>query len=435
LVADFPGLTRDRLYGYCSTAHGSAVIVDTGGLSGNADPMSVLMARQVDLAIVEADVVVLLVEASAGVTPGDMAIAESLRKSGKNVIVAVNKAEGLAAAETAAEFWSLGMGEPQVISALRGDRVNSLIDLAVSSCGESDTTVTTPEVPNGLRIAVVGRPNVGKSTLINRYLGEDRLLASDQAGTTRDSIYVPFSVQDTDYVLVDTAGIRRRSKVTEGVEKFSIVKSLAAIESADAVMLLLDAHEGVTEQDVSLAGLVLERGRALTLGINKWDGLSRSERNELRNELDRRLPFLDYVDRQYISAVHGSNVYDLLDSATRSAACAVSELPTSRLTALLASAIETHPPPLVRGRRPKLSYAHQGGRNPPVIVIHGNQTDRLPDSYRRYLVNFFRSAFRLVGTPLRLQLVNGRNPFAGRRNKLTPRQVKKRNRLRKYVKR
>jgi len=435
LVADFPGLTRDRLYGYCSTAHGSAVIVDTGGLSGNADPMSVLMARQVDLAIVEADVVVLLVEASAGVTPGDIAIAESLRKSGKNLIVAVNKAEGLAAAETAAEFWSLGMGEPQVISALRGDRVNSLIDLAVSSCDESDATVTTPEVPNGLRIAVVGRPNVGKSTLINRYLGEERLLASDQAGTTRDSIYVPFSVQDTDYVLVDTAGIRRRSKVTEGVEKFSIVKSLAAIESADAVMLLLDAYEGVTEQDVSLAGLVLERGRALTLGINKWDGLSRSERNELRNELDRRLPFLDYVDRQYISAVHGSNVYDLLGSATRSAACAVAELPTSRLTALLASAIEAHPPPLVRGRRPKLSYAHQGGRNPPVIVIHGNQTNRLPDSYRRYLVNYFRSAFHLVGTPLRLQLVNGRNPFAGRRNRLTPRQEKKRKRLRKYVKR
>ncbi len=430
LVADFPGLTRDRMYGYCTTARGAAVIIDTGGVSGAGDTMSVLMARQVEQAVDEADIVIFMVEANAGVTPGDTAIADSLRKSGKQVILAVNKAEGLPAAETAADFWSLGMGEPQVISAARGDRVSQLIDAAIADCASGSLETPDTAVPSGLRIAVVGRPNVGKSTLINRYLGTERLLASAEAGTTRDSIYVPFSVDDNKYVLVDTAGIRRRAKVEEGVEKFSVVKSLAAIEAADAVMLLLDAREGVTEQDVSLAGLVLERGRALTLGINKWDGLTNAAKNELRRELDRRLPFLDFVEQHYISALHGTNIYDLLKSSTRSAECAVIEMPTSRLTKLLLSATEAHPPPLVRGRRPKLSYAHQGGRNPPVVVVHGNQTERLPDSYRRYLVNYFRSAFKLVGTPMRLEVVTGRNPFAGRRNRLTPRQERRRKRVR-----
>jgi GTP-binding protein len=332
--------------------------------------------------------------------------------------------------ETAAEFWSLAMGEPHVISAVRGDRVNALLETAAGLCAADSESAEVPDVPSGLRIAVVGRPNVGKSTLINRYVGEERLLASDQAGTTRDSIFVPFHSDDTDYVLVDTAGIRRKSKVEAGVEKFSVVKSLAAIESAAAVILLIDAHEGVTEQDVSLAGLVLERGRALALGINKWDGLSNPERKALRLELDRRLPFLDYVERHFISAKHGSNIHELLAAATRAADCAVRAMPTSQLTRLLASATESHPPPLVRGRRPKLSYAHQGGRNPPVIVLHGNQTGRLPDSYRRYLINYFRKAFKLSGTPLRLELVAARNPFAGKRNTLTPRQIKRRQRVR-----
>jgi GTP-binding protein len=430
LVADFPGLTRDRLYGYCHLPGGAAVVIDTGGLSGDQDAMSVLMARQVELAVDEADVVIFLVEASAGVTPLDQEIAELLRRSGKAVILAVNKAEGLAPEETAAEFWSLAMGEPHVISAVRGDRVNALLETAAGLCAADSESAEVPDVPSGLRIAVVGRPNVGKSTLINRYVGEERLLASDQAGTTRDSIFVPFHSDDTDYVLVDTAGIRRKSKVEAGVEKFSVVKSLAAIESAAAVILLIDAHEGVTEQDVSLAGLVLERGRALALGINKWDGLSNPERKALRLELDRRLPFLDYVERHFISAKHGSNIHELLAAATRAADCAVRAMPTSQLTRLLASATESHPPPLVRGRRPKLSYAHQGGRNPPVIVLHGNQTGRLPDSYRRYLINYFRKAFKLSGTPLRLELVAARNPFAGKRNTLTPRQIKRRQRVR-----
>ena len=433
LVADFPGLTRDRLYGYIRGAEGTAVVIDTGGLSGETDAMSSLMARQVQLAVDEADVVAFLVEAGAGLTPADATIAEQLRRSGKPVLLTVNKAEGQQADTVAAEFWELGMGEPLAISAARGDRTGELVTRALALC--PTPRAAAPVMPGGTRIAVVGRPNVGKSTLINRYLGEERLVALDEAGTTRDSIYVPFESKGHRYVLVDTAGIRRRSKVDRDIEKFSIVKSLAAIEESDAVMVLLDAHEGITEQDVSLIGLVLERGRALTVGVNKWDGLSSAERRVIEKELDRRLPFLDFVDLHYISAQHGSNIYDLLASAHRAAECAYAELPTSRLTQLLEGAVESHPPPVVRGRRIKLSYAHQGGRNPPVVVIHGNQTERLPGSYRRYLTSIFRKAFDLRGAPLRLELVSGANPFAGKRNRLTPRQVRRRKRVRSRNKR
>jgi GTP-binding protein len=429
LVADYPGLTRDRLYGFCRSDAGAAVIIDTGGLSGDQDEMSVLIARQVELAVAEADVVVFLLEAT-GITSTDEVIAGLLRRSGKRVVIAVNKAEGLAAELTAAEFWSLGMGEPSVISASRGDRVNELLRNVLAQCPSSEADTEAPAVPRGTRIAVVGRPNVGKSTLINRYIGEERLVATEQAGTTRDSIYVPFESNGQQYILIDTAGIRRRSKIKETVEKFSIVKALQAIEEADAVMVLLDAHEGIAEQDVSLIGLVLERGRAMTLGVNKWDGLSSSERAALRREIDRKLPFLDFVERHNISARHGSNIYDLLESAVRGAECAWKEMPTSKMTQVLIDAVNEHPPPLVRSRRIKLSYAHQGGRNPPVVVVHGNQTERLPISYRRYLINRFRKVFRLTGTPIRLELVSSKNPFAGRRNRLTPRQVKSRERIR-----
>ncbi len=387
------------------------------------------MARQVELAVDEADVVLFLVEAGAGLTAADQTIAGLLRRSGKDVILVVNKAEGLPPDETAAEFWELGMGEPQVISAERGDRVRDLLQLAFAHCPQYETAA--PAVLEGVRIVVVGRPNVGKSTLINRYLGEERLVTQNEAGTTRDSIYVPFESDGQNYVLIDTAGIRRRARVTETIEKFSVVKSLQAIDEADAVMVLIDAREGVTEQDVSLIGLVVERGRALTIGINKWDGLSSAARGKLRADLDRRLPFLDFVDQHPISAKHGSNIYDLLDSAKRAAECAYVDMPSGRLSEVLAAAVTAHPPPLVRGRRIKLNYAHQGGRNPPIVVIHGNQTERLPLSYRRYLATQFRKAFRLRGAPLRIRLVTGSNPYAGRRNKLTPRQERKRARLRK----
>ncbi|MDP2324693.1 MAG: GTPase, partial [Gammaproteobacteria bacterium] len=270
----------------------------------------------------------------------------------------------------------------------------------------------------------------GKSTLINRYLGEERLLTSDEAGTTRDSIQVPFSHENQDFVLVDTAGIRRKARVDEMIERFSIVKSLQALEEADAVLLLLDARVGVTEQDVSLIGLVLERGRALAIGINKWDRLPTDQREEVRTALDRRLPFLDFADIHYISALHGTAIYDLLGSGRRAADAAVRDLPTPDLNRVLKDAVQAYPAPMAHRSRVRLTYAHQGGRRPPLIVIHGNQTDAVPQSYRRYLVGCFRKAFRLRGTPIRIEFRTGKNPFAGRRNKLTPRQVKRRERVR-----
>lgn len=431
-MADFPGLTRDRLHGFCRSEYGSAIVIDTGGLGGDEDEVSQLMARQVELAVDEADAVLFMVEAGTGATAADENIASLLRRSGKQVVLVVNKAEGLPADETAAEYWELGMGEPHVISAERGDRVKALLQTAFELCPQHEDAAAP--LMEGVRIAVVGRPNVGKSTLINRYLGEERLVTQDEAGTTRDSIYIPFESNDRKYVLIDTAGIRRRARVTETIEKFSVVKSLKAIDEADAVMVLLDGQQGISEQDVSLVGLVIERGRALTIGINKWDGLSNAERGKLRSDLDRRLPFLDFVDTHTISAKHGSNIYNLLKSASRAAQCALVDMPSSRLSQVLADAVDAHPPPMVRGRRIKLSYAHQGGRNPPVVVVHGNQTERLPLSYKRYLVNQVRSAFKLRGAPVRLQLVTGSNPYAGKRNKLTPRQERKRSRLRKVRK-
>ncbi|MDJ0927794.1 MAG: ribosome biogenesis GTPase Der [Gammaproteobacteria bacterium] len=435
LVADYPGLTRDRLYGFASLGDGGAIVIDTGGLTVSAAGLDQDMSRQVGLAVAEADVVIVLVDGFDGVTPDDARVVDLIRRSGKNAVLAVNKSEGQPPAEAVAEFFALGLGEPEAISATRGDGVDRLLD-RVSELLPADLLADArrPEL-TGTRIAVVGRPNVGKSTLINRFLGEERLITQDEAGTTRDSIAVPFSLDERDYVLVDTAGIRRRARVEQMVEKFTIVKSLQAVEEADAVIVLVDAREGVTEQDVSLIGLILERGRALTLGVNKWDGLPESRRAEIRRELDRRLPFLDFIDVHYVSAKHGSNIVDLLRSAARAAQAALRELPTPRLNDVLQAAVQAHPPPVVRRSRVKLSYAHQGGRRPPVIVIHGNQTARLPGSYRRYLVNCFRKAFRLKGTPIRLQLRTGANPFAGRRNKLTPRQQRRRQRVRRHGRR
>jgi GTP-binding protein len=286
-----------------------------------------------------------------------------------------------------------------------------------------------------LQIAVIGRPNVGKSTLINRLIGEDRLVVFDQPGTTRDSVTVPFERDGHRYELVDTAGVRRKARVHEAIEKFSIVKALQAMEQAQVVIAVFDAREGVTEQDVSLMGLVVERGRALVVAANKWDGLTQEQKRKVRDQLDRRLPFLDFAEQHTISALHGTGVGDLLPAARRAFKAATKDLPTNELTRVLEDAVREHQPPLVRGRRIRLRYAHQGGRNPPVIVIHGNQTERLPEAYRRYLINRFRKVFRLKGTPVRLQLKTGDNPYKGRRNKLTPRQERKRKRLMRHAKR
>lgn len=440
LVADFAGLTRDRIYGYATLAGRRFIAIDTGGLGGDpgADGVALkaLIERQVAYAIDEADVVVLLVEAAAGPLPDDHGIVERLRKSGKPVVLAINKAEGREPLQLAASFYELGLGEPIAISAQQGDRLGLLgqrvSDAVPEPGGDAGPAADASAGPAlaGTRLAVIGRPNVGKSTLINRYLGEDRLLTSDEAGTTRDTIQVSFQHDDRDYVLWDTAGIRRKARVDELIERFSIVKSLQALEEADAVLVLIDARQGVTVQDVSLIGLALERGRALTIGINKWDRLPNDQRAQVRRDLDRRLPFLDFADVHFISALHGTAIYDLLESGRRAAEAAVRELPTPRLNQVLKEAVQAYPTPVVNRRRIRLTYAHQGGRRPPLIVIHGNQTDALPDNYRRYLTGSFRKAFRLQGTPIRLELRTGKNPFAGRRNQLTPRQVKRRERVR-----
>jgi GTP-binding protein len=433
LVADYPGLTRDRLYGFTHPGLPPFIVVDTGGLTGDSDDMSRLMDRQVDLAVAEADVVLLLVDGLDGLTAGDEYVANRVRKTGTKIILVVNKAERRDASQLVPDFYSLGLDDPSVISADRGDGVAAMVERLMRQLPASDPG-ERGAAPAGMKIAVVGRPNVGKSTLVNRLVGEDRVLMADHAGTTRDSIYVPFEIDGKPYVLVDTAGIRRRAKVNETIEKFSVVKALQAIDDSDSVIVLLDARDGITDQDVSLIGLVIQRGRALAVGVNKWDGLRGYDRGQIHSELDRKLPFLDFVDIHFVSALHGSDIRTLLLSATKAGEAALKDLPTKQLNDVLADAVLAHPTPLVKGRRVKLTYAHQGGKRPPVIVLHGNQTDRLPESYRRYLIKTFRKVFRLKGTPIRLQLKTGDNPFAGIRNKLTPRQTRKRDRLKSFTK-
>ncbi len=435
LVADYPGLTRDRQYGFGKLGPVPYIAIDTGGVAGGEEGIHELMVDQTIRALQEADVAMIMVDGRSGLTAADEHVAELARKHAKKTFLVVNKSEGLDQVIAGGEFHGLGMGEPLAVSAAHGDRISALMDLVLEDFEEAEEEETSEgDEEFELRIAVVGRPNVGKSTLINRLVGEDRLVVFDQPGTTRDSVSVPFERNDRKYELIDTAGIRRRAKVHETIEKFSIVKALQAIERAQVVVSVLDAQEGVTEQDVSLLGLVLERGRALVVVTNKWDGLTARERKHIRDELDRRLPFLDFAERMTISALHGTAVGDLLPAVERAYAAATRDMSTTDLTRELENAVVAHPPPLVGGRRIRLRYAHQGGRNPPVIVIHGNQTERVPESYRRYLINRFRKVFKLKGTPVRLALKTGENPFKGKRNKLTPRQEQKRKRLMKHVK-
>lgn len=387
------------------------------------------MRRQVDFAVTEADVVVMLTDGQEGVTRDDRHVAQLARRSGKPVVLAVNKVEGREGSVAVAEFFELGLDTPQAVSASHGDGVRELLQAALALVPQGTGRPLAETEASGPCIAVIGRPNVGKSTLINRLLREERLVTRDEPGTTRDAIRVPFVARGKPYTLIDTAGIRRRARVSEAIEKFSVVKALQAMDEADAVIVLLDAREGVTEQDAALIGLILERGRALTLGINKWDGLTDGQRRQAMESVTRNLPFLDFVEVHHLSALHGSNISELFDSAARAAGAARAELPTQELNRVLKDMVTSHPPPVVHRHRIRLSYAHQGGRRPPLIIIHGNQTTQLPDSYRRFLVNGFRRAFRLTGTPLRIELRTGRNPFAGRRNELSERQIRKRRRI------
>ena len=434
LVADYPGLTRDRKYGFGKLGPIPYLVIDTGGVAGGEVGIDEAMVEQTVRALQEADAAIIMVDGRSGVTSADEHVVELARKHAKKTWLAVNKAEGLESAIASAEFYGLGLGDPVAISAAHGDRVAALIEDVLDGFGAEEVDEEADAEVEELRIAVVGRPNVGKSTLINRLLGEDRLVVYDQPGTTRDSVEVPFERNDRKYILIDTAGIRRKARVHETIEKFSVVKALQAMEQAHVVIAVLDAREGVTEQDVSLLGLVLERGRALVVVTNKWDGLSAEQRKQVRDDLDRRLPFLDFAERITISALHGTAVGDLLPAVERAYRAATLDLSTTELTRELEAAVIAHAPPLVRGRRIRLRYAHQGGRNPPVIVIHGNQTDRLPEAYRRYLINRFRKAFKLKGTPVRLSFRTSDNPYKGRRNKLTPRQERRRKRLMKRVK-
>jgi GTP-binding protein len=436
LVADYPGLTRDRQYGNGKVGHRPYLVVDTGGLVGDEQGLDGLMAEQVWLAVAEADAVVFMLDARDGINLSDEQIAARLRRSGKPVTLALNKVDGVDATTVTADAFVLGLGQPLPVAAAHGRGIGSLIGHVLAALPEQESPVQAfPEDAKGIRIAVVGRPNVGKSTLINRMLGEKRVLAFDQPGTTRDSIYIPFERDGHDYTLIDTAGVRRRSKVNEAIEKFSVIKTLQAINDAHVVILVLDAHSGeVAEQDASLAGHIIESGTALVLAINKWDGLDDDQRQWFRDQLDRRLPFLNFAERYFISALHGSGVGELFGAVEDAYRAALIKVSTPELTRLLEQAVHEHQPPLVRGRRIKLRYAHQGGQNPPIIVIHGNQTSRLPHSYKRYLNNYFRKVLKLVGTPIRLEFKTGDNPYQGKRNRLTPRQQRRRKRMIRHVK-
>ncbi|MCM0044663.1 MAG: ribosome biogenesis GTPase Der [Burkholderiaceae bacterium] len=414
LVADLPGLTRDRHYGEGRVGKRPFLVIDTGGFEPIAkDGILHEMAKQTRQAVVEADMVVFIVDGRQGLTPHDKTITEFLRKSGRRVMLVVNKSEGMKYTTVAADFYELGFGDPYVISAAHGDGVNDLVeealDLATAGKAEDDEADTRVR---GNRIAIVGRPNVGKSTMVNTLLGEERVIAFDMPGTTRDSIEIPFEREGRHYTLIDTAGIRRKGKVFEAIEKFSVVKTLQSIAEANVVLLLLDAQQDISEQDAHIAGFVLESGRALVVGVNKWDGLTSEQRDNIKREIDRKLSFLSFAKFHFISALKATGIAPLMKSIDAAYAAAMAKLPTPQLTRALQEAVDHQQPRRKGSVRPKLRYAHQGGQNPPVIVVHGNALDAVDANYRRYLEKHFRESFALTGTPLRIEFRSGKNPFS-----------------------
>lgn len=409
LVADYAGLTRDRKYGDGEMAGRKFMVIDTGGIGGEEEGIESVMAGQSRQAIEEADAVLFLVDCKAGLTPADETIARQLRARNKPTFVVANKVDGTNPDIALAPFYEMGLGQLFPTTATHRKGVKAMMEQVLAQFPEQE--VEPEQKPTGIKIAVVGRPNVGKSTLVNRLLGEERVVVYDLPGTTRDSIYINYERHGADYTLIDTAGIRRRKNVKETVEKFSIVKTLQAIEDANVVVLMCDASEGLVEQDLHLLGHTIEAGRALVIALNKWDGLEESHKEYVKNELDRRLRFIDFADIHYISAKHGTGVGHLYESIERAFQAATEKMSTNFLTRLLQDAVREHQPPMVRGHRIKLRYAHPGGNNPPIIVIHGNQTNELPDAYVKYLERTFRRALDLHGTPVRLEFRSGENPF------------------------
>lgn len=458
LVADFPGLTRDRKYGQAKLGEHEFIVIDTGGIDGTEEGVETKMAEQSLAAIDEADVVLFMVDGRAGLTPSDIAISNHLRKIEKPSMLVVNKVDGIDADAASADFWQLGVENMYQIAAAHGRGVSALIDRALNPFAEQmieeakgeieDLTEFVDEEEEKLdyteeeaeeefkrlqdqpiKLAIIGRPNVGKSTLTNRILGEERVVVYDMPGTTRDSIYIPMQRDEREYVLIDTAGVRRRKRINETVEKFSVVKTLKAVEDANVVLLVIDARENISDQDLSLLGFALNAGRSIVIAVNKWDGLDTDVKEHVKKELDRRLGFVDFARIHFISALHGTGVGHLFESVQEAYKSATTRVGTSVLTRIMKMATDDHQPPMVRGRRVKLKYAHAGGYNPPIVVVHGNLVNELPDSYKRYLMNYYRKSLEIMGTPIRIQFQSSDNPFEGKTNKMTLSQERKRKRL------
>lgn len=426
LVADIPGLTRDRQYGDGKYEDRRFIVIDTGGINGGEEGIDSIMVGQSMLAIDEADLVMLLVDARAGLTPGDHYIVNHLRRQQKPVMLVVNKVDGLDEDQALVDFYALGFNPVHAIAASQGRGVQKLLEEAFQHFPPVPEETPEAIAEAGIRLAIAGRPNVGKSTLVNRMLGEDRVVVYDQAGTTRDAIYIPFERHGRRYTLIDTAGIRRRGKTLETVEKFSVVKSLQAIQDAHVVVLLLDAREGIVDQDLHLLGYVLETGRALVIALNKWDGMDEYAKSQVKQGILRRFTFVDFAKIHFISALHGTGVGHLYESVEKAYDSAFRKIPTSKLTQTLERIVAGHAPPLANGRRPKLRYAHAGGHNPPIIVVHGKSTEHIPDSYVRFLEKNFRKMLRMEGTPIRIQLRSDENPFTKDEADLDYRQVARR---------
>ncbi|GAB4180853.1 MAG: ribosome biogenesis GTPase Der [Wenzhouxiangellaceae bacterium] len=434
LVADLPGVTRDRQYGLVEYHDRNYILIDTGGLMADAEGIDLLAQKQVEQAVDEADLVLVVFDARSGIDAQDELMVAQLRRKGKPLLPLINKIDGADPHFASSELAALGLEAPQLISAVHRRGIDVLQQSICGRLPPPSDEMVIDAAEGAIKVALIGRPNAGKSTLVNRLIGEERVLASDIPGTTRDSIAVPFQRDGHDFVLIDTAGVRKRAKVQDALEKLTVIKTLQSLAAADVAVMLIDAQVGVGEQDLRLIGQILHIGRPLVIAVNKWDGLEKSQRDRVRAELERRLDFVDYAQQIFISALHGSHLGDLMKAVIRTHRAATQEISSSRLTEVMQQAVQAHTPPIRQGRTASLRYAHVGGQQPLRIVIHGNRSKTIPASYHRYLANRFRSAFKLTGVPLIIDFRDSENPYAGRKNTLSKRQISKRRRLIRHVK-